>query len=131
MASVAFLTLLVAISAWPSIIWINGGYGASCTARRSGAIASARMAAFEQGLAFQLVEIRIVRLALDQSVDLADCLAQVAVTVGGNRPGIARRQAVVGRRITAQHGLRLFQEARQLGAHQVVAKLQFGRVLAS
>ena len=32
---------LVAISAWPSMIWISVGLGASCTARRSGAIASA------------------------------------------------------------------------------------------
>ena len=36
-----FRLLSVAISAWPSMIWISAGLGASATAWRSGAIASA------------------------------------------------------------------------------------------
>ena len=39
-----------------------------------------RLAAFQQRLALELVEIRIVRLRLDQAVDLRDGAAQIAVT---------------------------------------------------
>ena len=87
------------------------------------------LAAFEQRLALELVEIRIVRLRLDQRVDLRDGGAQVGMAVGRDRAGVARRQAGVAHRIAARDRVAAVEEAGQLGAHQVVAQLQLRRVL--
>ena len=96
-ASSAWALSLVAISAWPSMTWISAGLGASCMARRSGAIASAGLPAFEQRLALELVEIGVVRLRLDQGVDLRQRGARVGEAIGRDRARIARRQARVAR----------------------------------
>ncbi len=82
----------------PSMTWISVGLRRrAATAWRSGAIASAGLPAFEQRLALELVEIRVVGLRLDQPVDLGERLAQVAVAVGRDGARIARRQAGVAR----------------------------------
>ena len=74
------------------MIWISAGLGASCTARRSGAIASAAPAGFEQRLALELVEIGVLRLRLDQRVDLLHRAVQVAEAIGRDGARIARRR---------------------------------------
>ena len=89
-----------------------------------------RLAAFQQRLALEFVEIRIVRLRLDQAVDLRDGVARIAVTIGRDGAGIARRQAVVAERIAARDRVGPVEEAGQFGAHQVVAQLQLRRILA-
>ena len=74
------------------------------------------------------MEIGIVGLLLDQGVNLGERAAQVAVQIGRDRVGIARRQAVIGQRIAPVHGLLPLHEGRDLGARHVVAQLQ-GRVV--
>ena len=87
------------------------------------------LAAFEQRLALQLVEIRIVRLGRDQRVDLDDGGAQVGMPVGRDRARVFRRQALVVDRIAARDRVAALHEAVELGAHQVVAKLKLRRIL--
>ena len=83
---------------------------------------------FEQRLALQLMEIRVVRHARDQRVDGPDGGARAAGAVGDDRARILRRQALVGARIAPCHRARAFDEGCELGAHHVVAKLQRGRI---
>ena len=53
------------------MIWISAGLGRELDgAAAAGAIASAGLPAFEQRLALELMEVRIVRLRLDERVDL-------------------------------------------------------------
>ena len=82
---------------------MSAGLGASCDGVAQRRDRFRRVAAFEQRLAFELVEIRIVRHALIKAVDLREGGAQVAEAVGRNGARIARRQAGVGRRIAPQH----------------------------
>ena len=46
------------------------------------------------------------------------------MTIGRDRAGVAGRQACIGGGIAPVHGIRAFHEARDLGAHHVVTKLQ-------
>ena len=88
-----------------------------------------RVAAFQQRLALELIEIRIVRLRLDQAVDLRDGVAPVAVAIGRDGAGIARRQAVIARadsgdrRCRADPGSRTISRASCRGAAAVRASL--------
>ena len=86
-------------------------------------------AGLDQRLALELVEIGIVGLRRDQRVHLAEREAQIGVAVGRNRAGVARREAGVARRIAPQQGVRPLHEAEQLGAHEIVARLQLRRIL--
>ena len=87
------------------------------------------LAGFEQGLALQLVEIGVLRLRLDQRIDLRDRGARIAVAIGRDRAGVARRQAGVVRLIAPRDRVRAVHEAVELGARQVVAGLHRGRIL--
>ena len=87
------------------------------------------VAAFEQRLTLEFVEIGVVRHFADQRVDLRHRVAQVAVTIGGDGAGIARGQAGIAQRIATADALAAIDEAVKLGAHQIVAQLQLGGVL--
>ena len=76
------------------MIWISAGLGASCAARRSGAMASAGAAGFEQRLALELVEIGVLRLRLDQGVDLLQRALRIAEAIRRNGARILRGDAV-------------------------------------
>ena len=89
-----------------------------------------RMAAFQQRLALELVEIRIVRLRLDQLVDQRERAAQIGMAVGRDGARVARRQAVVAERVAARDRVGPVEEAGQLRPHHVVTQLQLGRILA-
>ena len=95
-----------------SMIWISVAIRRELRRRwRSGAIASAGCR-LRAGLALQLVEIGIVRLRLDQRVDLRRCAPRRArMPIGRDGARIARRQAGVARRIAPRDRVRPLDEA--------------------
>ena len=108
---------------------MSGALCESATARRNGATACAGVAAFQQRLPLEFVEIGIVRLGLDQSVDLDEGVTQIAMKISRDGVRIARRQAVIGQRIAAVDRILALQKSGQLCPDHVVAQLQRGRIL--
>ncbi len=88
-----------------------------------------RLAGFEQGLALELVEIGVLRLRLDQRIDLRDRGARIAEAIGRDGARVAGRQAVVVRLIAPRDPVRPVHEAVELGAREVVAGLHRRRIL--
>ena len=76
---------------------MSAGLGASLDGAAQRRDRFRRVAAFEQRLALQLVEIRVVGHRLDQAVDLREGGAHVAEAVGRNGARVARRHAGIGR----------------------------------
>ena len=112
----------------------GSGAGPSDGAERDRLAGAARplrpgLPCLEQRLPLQLPEVGVVRLARDQPVDPLQRRSERAAPVGGDGAGVARRQAVVARRVAAADLRRGEREADQLGADEIVAKLQVGRVL--
>ena len=87
-----------------------------------------RMAALEQRLTLELVEIRIVRHRFDQAVDQSDGVAQIAEAVGHDGARVTRRHRGIGCRVAPHHHVGPFHEAPELRPHHVVAELQLRRV---
>jgi hypothetical protein len=74
---------------------MSGALFDNWTALRSGAMASLGLPPSRK-LPLQLVEIRVVGLNADQSVDLGHRVAQIAVTIGRDGAGVAGRLSFEG-----------------------------------
>jgi hypothetical protein len=85
--------------------------------------------ALEQRLSLHLLEIRVSGLLLDEAVDQRQRLCEPSAAVGEHGAGIAggRRGVVAG--IAAKHGVGAGGKAVDLRPHQIVARLQGGRIL--
>ena len=130
-ASSAASRLLVAISACASMIWISAGVWRELHRAPQRRDRLGGLAAFQQRLALEFVEIGVVAAAPGSGRRSAPMRhAQIAEAVGRDRARITRRQAVVAAADSgARPVVRPVEEAVQLGAHQVVAQLQRRRVL--
>src|SRR5438105_10797034 len=80
--------------------------------------------ALQQHLPFELVEIWIIRLRVDEPIYLRKRCPRVGEAVGGNGAGIACSETAVARWIAAGHRFRALEIAIKLGAHQVMSRLQ-------